>query len=1667
MPGIVLYVIVATCGCSFALPPTPIFQQDGDIDIVCLFDIHERQTQGKCEDFNSVTMEMAYTALWKWQELNKTSSITSIGLRVYDLCGSDKIAIEILSEYINNNNNRLGGVISYTGKEPTNVISEMLRHLYVPHVKFTSDVMTNIDDVFDNRMTVSLALERRVEAAVDALGVLNWTYVDVVTLNNTGAISEQDYFLQLLKPTKVCVHQHQILNPDSLETLQLPRSVPKGIILFTGDVLTRRMFTNMEKSSFNKVLIVGGISDVDLSQKLFSKDLVILVEHFTEIQQLSDFIAQQQSRLNNSANRAELFLSDFECDVNITAGANMTPESCALPSMTSRSLHATSDSVSTMFKLLVTLVTTNCTRDIKSCLPISVRDLLQYHRNGGQSEEWKPYLELVSLSNGPVKKVFDIAADLSQLYGNVKVEGHLPEVMYTSNCKENCLTCSVCSARYRSNEQIVIQPADIFIVGTFPIYTSTSVGTCATANPPGLQAARAFLSAIDSFKNRYNDTISLQNITIGGVVFDSCSHFKNPDVRVTDIESCIYDYQDASGSRVNLPPVRTAAYFHFHENIDHVTTVQSNPKLSTSVSSLGLGLERHVYKHYSDALTKVLHKIKWTYFKIIHSTNTALRQLVNEFIANTDIGDLCIADVIEIGPGVDDYLPQATLLNKDGVGTLLFTTVDDTAKILDSIQSLNNSAIKQKLFIFPWNIQALIDIKRPEFLENALLLRPKNWPITVIDDTLNDDVIPWLPDFDSKSNLTLSKEMESSVIVGVDLLLSTINAVYRELCTKQNGVCGEFSDYRDLKPRLESTFEMLLSGMESPFEIHDYRMVGDLLDTVQIGKIEIGGDVTLALSLADNTRGTMVDIAPSTCTAWCPKCYTCKNGQTSVKDLLYLPGDILITGVLPVHVTGTSSFECGDMSEDAFISQSVEAFMYAVESSQTRYPYLLNNVKIGAVILDYCSNPYKAIQMVGNYESCGILFNETESLPPSPRTNLGYVVHGDNHTLDPVAESIKDLNKLVVTTYKSPIDAGLISGDAGNVPKSAAIVDLLLKLNWTYIYLVTSDSDVYKGAADTFIKIASNRGVCVGKILGLDNSVKSIVEISQYIESSAKAVVMITSRMSVKLFYTSRDQRSTARPWIIDITGDDWNSDDLSDLQLPQGSILIDKQGKSNSGFENYMSKFNISLPEVNVWWRTYWSFKYGCRQSEEDGSGESICDFTVQPYKDRPFSPQAARIIRSVDIALHAIHSQYLQSCPLMPGVCSNFVKSGMSAIPADVADVYFQDGDERIEFVEEGQLVQKYLIKTFSSNQQFEVGVWRDGVITLQGSFFKYFPSSYCGKNCQCENTIHFTNTTAAPTENRSKYIYWKTTGVFNGRLWATVLVAIAATGAFVSLILTVYVVHKVCNRTLARRYVGLGILLLLGVMLLFFSVVPFVITPSEATCGFRYVMPGCAYAFSFAIILVKLTSLRDYRLLGLGGEVSNLNQYMFVLFITGVQVAIAVQWWTLRSPLVITSTSNVGVMYACVFDQAEFVLHHSYVMMLIVTSAIYAISVRQETKNMGEARLLLWCCWLCVPVWIVWVIVFLIQDRDYSEPTACVAIVSCATLMLTVIFIPKIHMVAKIKYSISKGSKSFHNGYKLDAEFLYERPYSLPGTLTTNYSTMKTHPRSISNFDASLSY
>jgi tetrahydromethanopterin S-methyltransferase subunit E len=104
-----------------------------------------------------------------------------------------------------------------------------------------------------------------------------------------------------------------------------------------------------------------------------------------------------------------------------------------------------------------------------------------------------------------------------------------------------------------------------------------------------------------------------------------------------------------------------------------------------------------------------------------------------------------------------------------------------------------------------------------------------------------------------------------------------------------------------------------------------------------------------------------------------------------------------------------------------------------------------------------------------------------------------------------------------------------------------------------------------------------------------------------------------------------------------------------------------------------------------------------------------------------------------------------------------------------------------------------------------------------------------------------------------------------------------------------------------------------------------------------------------------------LRSLVSLGLGGRVPAFNQFITLLFIVAVQVAVNIQWFlgpheqmtTAKLDFISGSTTKQPLFQDCFYSHNSFLYLHSYLGILIVVVFLYGLSVLKIRRNYNEAK------------------------------------------------------------------------------------------------------------------
>ena len=243
------------------------------------------------------------------------------------------------------------------------------------------------------------------------------------------------------------------------------------------------------------------------------------------------------------------------------------------------------------------------------------------------------------------------------------------------------------------------------------------------------------------------------------------------------------------------------------------------------------------------------------------------------------------------------------------------------------------------------------------------------------------------------------------------------------------------------------------------------------------------------------------------------------------------------------------------------------------------------------------------------------------------------------------------------------------------------------------------------------------------------------------------------------------------------------------------------------------------------------------------------------------------------------------------------------------------------------------------------------------------------------------------------------------FISRTWSLVVLAVAIFGTCIALWMFIYVLIKMCDGTLSGNQT-MGLLLLMGVTGLFASVIPWLLPPNHMICTTRHFLHPLIMVLCFAILLVKAMQLRSLVSVGLGGTIPQINQIVSLVFMLLVQVVIAGEWYATSQPLGVVINDGYP---ECNVSKSRFLLLHLYPCTLLLLAFFYGVSVLKIKRNFNEGRWITCATIFVVPIFAAWSLVYYFAPTHFHDPSVAVSIVAVAGIILSAIFIPKMHTIA----------------------------------------------------------
>ncbi|XP_066957972.1 metabotropic glutamate receptor 2-like [Macrobrachium rosenbergii] len=774
---------------------------------------------------------------------------------------------------------------------------------------------------------------------------------------------------------------------------------------------------------------------------------------------------------------------------------------------------------------------------------------------------------------------------------------------------------------------------------------------------------------------------------------------------------------------------------------------------------------------------------------------------------------------------------------------------------------------------------------------------------------------------------------------------------------------------------------------------------------MKISKMRWGAGVTLMVALAVTTNSG--------------------SASASDPDPLTLPGDVIIGIVGSVHEKSEESGGCGRIALRAVEELGAAEWALQTINNQSHQDYT-----IGLRVYDACGDEEMALRQTIR------LLQETQS-PSAPL--LGVVGLGPGKVVSSVATPLHAFSTPILVTearaaHTIPPADNVFTTAPHLTDQIQAALSAAVRIGGAGVAVNVVSSCAQ--ATQVLEERAARGGMRILHILQLDkdagndnSKINNILpnQVTNFITNQvgySGVIVMLVNVSELNVLSAELDSRVLRRTkirWVLSTLGNPVDSEDLDVERMSKkfpGSLVVEAHSPVIPGFQKYFqhalfSNNSLLTPLAH----SYRQSVLHCHTEGDNvlGSTRPCPKVIGTPSSASPLSAKddasATATVKAVSSLAAAFRLVQIERCST--GVhCLEALRHDLHK---DILEALLKlsftvgGGSDRIRYTADGRLVNTFTIRRTTAEGLTQVGVYREdtGVVwNNPGEVWAVERTRWReGRTLPLmamQETLNNDYQVEAVLLTHEDYV---------GRTWAFTVLVVASLGVISALYVCIYVALRVCDGTLNGPQV-LGAVLLMGVMGVYSSCVVYVLPPSPITCALRQWAPPLCLALCYGVILVKCMHLRALVSLGLGGEVSQMNLHISLIFMVGVEGVLCMLGHAGglgvgEEPLVILASDGSRL---CGQKRVAILATRIYLILLLVFCLILSTLNRKIHRNHNEGRWLLLCSCVSCPIVGLWSVMSYLAPLSLDPPTTCVALLALASAILALVFIPKMKIIAR---------------------------------------------------------
>ncbi|XP_065155456.1 protein bride of sevenless isoform X2 [Atheta coriaria] len=236
-----------------------------------------------------------------------------------------------------------------------------------------------------------------------------------------------------------------------------------------------------------------------------------------------------------------------------------------------------------------------------------------------------------------------------------------------------------------------------------------------------------------------------------------------------------------------------------------------------------------------------------------------------------------------------------------------------------------------------------------------------------------------------------------------------------------------------------------------------------------------------------------------------------------------------------------------------------------------------------------------------------------------------------------------------------------------------------------------------------------------------------------------------------------------------------------------------------------------------------------------------------------------------------------------------------------------------------------------------------------------------------------------------------------------WVYAFFSLSLLGILFCLAIMGFIISRLCKKQVLEGNPILTILLLIDVIIMFASVLPFSLEGNKFNRFEIYILRAICvtipYTFAFALLLARTILLATVSSeVGFMSHVAGTVQGFLTLFIFAVQCALSLQLSNSCEDSPLHHTNNNYSLLSLM----------SYNVVLLILLVFITPLIAKSKRNYREGKHFTIAIIMSACAWSGWLPAYAVLDEAWKDPLLCLGLVSTGSILLGSIFIPRTYMM-----------------------------------------------------------